>query len=112
MVCALASAMEYSSPSEDRWLLIRLYQTVDRSSEVAFGSIRQQQKTGSPKTALRQLARPISLRVNSGGAERRDLCVDASSWKCFATEGTRISYLTALTGDDACGFSVKRTTHS
>src|SRR5258707_14576794 len=30
----------------------------------------------------------------SGGAERRDLCVDASSWKCFSTERTRISYLT------------------
>src|SRR6266849_5265376 len=26
----------------------------------------------------------------SGGAERRDLCVDASSWKCFSTERTRI----------------------
>src|SRR5882757_7011006 len=30
-------------------------------------------------------------------AERRDLCVDASSWKCFSTERTRISYFTALT---------------
>jgi hypothetical protein len=36
-------------------------------------------------------------------AERRDLCVEASSWKCFSTERTRISYLTALTGDHACG---------
>ena len=25
----------------------------------------------------------------SGGAERRDLCVDASSWKCFSTERSR-----------------------
>jgi hypothetical protein len=39
----------------------------------------------------------------SGVAERRDLCVDVSSWKCFSTERTRISYLTALTGDHACG---------
>jgi hypothetical protein len=27
--------------------------------------------------------------------------VDASSWKCFSTERTRISYLTALPGDHA-----------
>jgi hypothetical protein len=46
---------------------------------------------------------PPPCHLDRSAAERRDLCVDASSWKCFSTERTRISYLTALTGDHAYG---------
>jgi hypothetical protein len=41
----------------------------------------------------------------SGGAQRRDLCVDASSWKCFSTERTRISCHTALETTAFAAFS-------
>src|SRR6266851_5515982 len=37
----------------------------------------------------------------SGGAERRDLCVDASSWKCFSTER---SQPVPACGGEICGF--------
>jgi hypothetical protein len=37
-------------------------------------------------------ANATNLYRKSGGAQRRDLCVDALSWKCFSTERARISY--------------------
>jgi hypothetical protein len=36
-----------------------------------------------------QFASATNFYRKSGGAERRDLCVDASSWKCFSTVRSR-----------------------
>jgi hypothetical protein len=34
---------------------------------------------------------PILCHLDRSAAQRRDLCVDAPSWRCFSTERTRIS---------------------
>jgi hypothetical protein len=51
------------------------------------------------KESRMQIINATSLDRKSGGAQWRDLCVDALSWKCFSTERT------AAERSAVCGFS-------
>jgi hypothetical protein len=52
-----------------------------------------------------QTMKATGLHRKSGGAQWRDLCVDALSWKCFSTEGTGLRFASAEL-PKACGTSL------